>query len=220
MRLAGARITVTDLAKVGEAMDREMEGLRSAGYRPFYIWGGGHCANGTLAYYEAVRELKSQIEALDIHEPDFIIVASGTGSTHAGLHLGAACFLEDCTVIGVSVARNRERGQKVVEQSATELATDLNLTNLKEMEVAFRDEFMGRGYGDPLPEVASTIRRVLQAEALALDPVYTGKAFFGLETMVEKGQVPEGSHVVFWHTGGLINLLSASQSALGTVESP
>lgn len=36
-----------------------------------------------------------------------------------------------------------------------------------------------------------------------LDPVYTGKAFFGLIDMIKKGMFPKGSRILFIHTGGL-----------------
>lgn len=219
MRLAGAKLIISSLAQVSETMDHEMERLRCSGYRPFYIWGGGHCVNGSLAYYLAVSELKSQIEKFQIGEPDFIIVASGTGSTHAGIHLGASCFFKNCKVIGISIARKKKRGQKIIQQSVKELISHLNLSNVKEKEVIFRDEFIGLGYGNPIPQVARIIRNLLETEALALDPIYTGKAFWGLETMIRNGEITKGSRVIFWHTGGLINLLSSPILDVGIKES-
>ena len=37
---------------------------------------------------------------------------------------------------------------------------------------------------------------------------YTGKAFTALLEMAG-GEIPEGSRVLFWHTGGSMNLLAA-----------
>jgi D-cysteine desulfhydrase len=45
--------------------------------------------------------------------------------------------------------------------------------------------------------------RRLSLEAIALDPVYTGKAFAGLLDLVERGALGEGEPIVFLHTGGL-----------------
>ena len=38
---------------------------------------------------------------------------------------------------------------------------------------------------------------------ISLDPIYTGKMFFGIFVLVEKGYFEEGSSVVAVHTGGL-----------------
>ena len=47
-----------------------------------------------------------------------------------------------------------------------------------------------------------------------MDPVYTGKALAGLIDYVRSGKVPQGSNVVFWHTGGATALF-AEQEILG-----
>jgi D-cysteine desulfhydrase len=39
-------------------------------------------------------------------------------------------------------------------------------------------------------------------EGILLDPVYSGKAAAGLIDFVRKGRFPEGSNVLFLHTGG------------------
>ena len=44
--------------------------------------------------------------------------------------------------------------------------------------------------------------------------MYTGKAFAGLLDHVRKGKVPQGSTVVFWHTGGATALF-AEREILG-----
>ena len=40
------------------------------------------------------------------------------------------------------------------------------------------------------------------------DPTYTGKAFNGLVELVHRGEIAKGSKVLFWHTGGLMNLMA------------
>ena len=44
-----------------------------------------------------------------------------------------------------------------------------------------------------------------------MDTVYSGKAFGGLLDHIERGIVPQGSTVVFWHTGGATALFSEPQ---------
>jgi 1-aminocyclopropane-1-carboxylate deaminase/D-cysteine desulfhydrase-like pyridoxal-dependent ACC family enzyme len=209
IRLTGASLSTAELSEVPAAMDAQMARLRAEGYNPYYVWGGGHCVQGSLAYYQAVRELKAQVEEQCAAPPNFIVVASGTGSTHAGIHLGCFRFLNGCTVIGVSIARQQARATPIVEQSVRELAAHLDQADPETTAVNVRADFMGRGYRDRVPEVDALIPELLELEGLPLDPVYTGKAFFGLVCMARRGDIAVGSRVVYWHTGGLVNLFSS-----------
>lgn len=82
VKLSGAELRFVQKTEVKDAMDKAMVDLSNEGYKPFYIWGGGHCVEGALAYYEAVKELKEQLKGV---KPDFLFVASGTGTTQAGI---------------------------------------------------------------------------------------------------------------------------------------
>ena len=55
------------------------------------------------------------------------------------------------------------------------------------------------------------IRLLARTEGLLVDPVYTGKAFAGLLDHVRTGKVPQGSTVVFWHTGGATALFAEKE---------
>ena len=50
------------------------------------------------------------------------------------------------------------------------------------------------------------IRDAIKNFAIPLDPVYTGKAFLGMISEADKREIEENSKVLFWHTGGLLNL--------------
>jgi len=49
-----------------------------------------------------------------------------------------------------------------------------------------------------------------RTEGLILDPVYTGKAFRALGDLIREGSIDRRARVVFWHTGGLPNILSGA----------
>lgn len=59
------------------------------------------------------------------------------------------------------------------------------------------------GYGVIVKDVVDLICWTARNEGFYLDPVYTGKAFYGLIDMIKKGIIPSGSNVLFVHTGGL-----------------
>ena len=60
-RMAGAKIIYCPRHDLVQIMDNEMDTLRSDGYNPYYIWGGGHCLEGSFAYYDAVSGIKEAI---------------------------------------------------------------------------------------------------------------------------------------------------------------
>lgn len=59
------------------------------------------------------------------------------------------------------------------------------------------------GYGRVNPALLSFIRDIGDNTGLALDPVYSGKAFWALCDQIRQQTVPAGSRVLFVHTGGL-----------------
>jgi D-cysteine desulfhydrase len=75
----------------------------------------------------------------------------------------------------------------------------------------------GPAYAIATEEQKSRIAQAARLSGLALDPVYTGKAFSGLEDLiVEEGL--RGARVLFVHTGGLPGLLAQSGSFIPHAE--
>lgn len=204
---AGAKISFVQMSEVKRAMDQEVINYIDAGDRPFYIWGGGHSVEGAFAYYKAVFELKSQLGEV---EPDFVVVPSGTGTTQAGLEVGIRELFPRCKVLGVSVARDKERGTEVVRDSANELISALKSPLEPLGNLHFDDTKMGKGYEDTFPELLDVITSMAKNHGLILDPTYSGKAFYGLTQYIKEGIIPSGSKVVFWHTGSLMNALAST----------
>ena len=202
MKLAGAQIEIVPIERLGEAMDEAVSECRRAGLNPLYVWGGGHCLEGSLAYRDAAGEFQSQQADW---KPDFVVLASGTGTTQAGLHVGFAS--SPACVVGVSVARDRERGMAVVQESVKELACHLGSTAHK--DIVFRDDWICGGYEQFDEEILDILDMAARLDGLILDPTYTGKAFRGLVDMVGSGFIPRRSKVLFWHTGGLLNLTAS-----------
>jgi len=208
LTLTGAELRFVKKADVKDAMDTGMEDLRKDGFKPLYIWGGGHCLEGALAYYDAVKELKRQLKQI---KPDYLFVASGTGTTQAGIEIGIRQFYPECKVIGVSVARESNRGKMAILESMAELNSFLGFPIKLPNDVEFDDSWIGDGYESTYPELLDTIRWAASTEGLILDPTYTGKAFHALKMYVANGDIPSNSNVIFWHTGGLLNLMASNQ---------
>ena len=207
-RLAGAEITIVRPQEIGVALDCAMERLRSEGYRPMEIPGGGHCTEGAAAYADAVDELHGQCRA-DVWTPDVIVLASGTGTTQAGIAAGVERVQWPTRVIGISVAREKLRGTEIVASSYAELRERLGLRG-PALDIDFRDDWTCGGYEAYDKRVLAAIHCAATNEGLLLDPTYTGKAFAALLDMVKTQEIARGSSVLFWHTGGLFNLLASA----------
>ena len=77
----------------------------------------------------------------------------------------------------------------------------------KDLEQILYD-YVGAGYEKPFGPANDDIRLLARTEGIFLDPVYSGKAFHGMMEEIRKGNVPQGSTVVFLHTGGATALFA------------
>jgi len=204
-RLCGAEVIYCEKENVALVMEDAMNDLKAKGYNPFYIWGGGHSLEGSYAYYDAVKYVKEQ----QSHHFNYVYIASGTGTTHAGIHVGIKSFFPTVKVHGISIARNRNKGIIEIHKSVLELEKHLNFPSFTNIDdISFYDDFIVDGYESSCDDIYFLIKRIAKTDGLLLDPTYTGKAFWGMMNHIKNGIIPSGSNVLFWHTGGLLNLFS------------
>jgi 1-aminocyclopropane-1-carboxylate deaminase/D-cysteine desulfhydrase-like pyridoxal-dependent ACC family enzyme/GNAT superfamily N-acetyltransferase len=203
MRMSGASIEYTTKDKLACRMDEAINDLTKRGYKPLYIWGGGHCFQGTVAFVDAAKEAQNQCGDWI---PDYLVLASGTGTTQAGLAIGYALKAQ---VIGISIAREQDRGFQVIQKCIDDYYLETGEQD-PGVEVIFRDEWIGGGYEKYSRGLFELIDKAAKA-GYFFDPTYSGKALQGLVSLVQKGEIPAGSKVLFWHTGGLMNLISSNQ---------
>jgi len=200
MRMAGAEIRFAEPERIGSGMDQAMKDLESDGFAPCYVYGGGHNRAGVEAYIEYVYEMSKSIPESQI--PDHIFLASGTGSTQAGIILGTKKAGWDHTVVhGISVGRNKKRGVEGVLESI--LMADQS--NIK-WKVNFYDDYLFGGYGESNEELLQLLDDVALRTGIILDACYSGKAFFGMLDSVKKFNLK--GNIMFWHTGGILNRMA------------
>jgi 1-aminocyclopropane-1-carboxylate deaminase/D-cysteine desulfhydrase-like pyridoxal-dependent ACC family enzyme len=179
---------------------------RAAGGRPHVIYihdGSPAGALATAGYVHASLELDAQCRTAGIR-PHHLYVAVGSGSTMAGLLLGArraGSHLAETRIVGVCVsALSPVVGARVMEFFRT--AAALLGVPAADEEVWLEDGQRGEAYGVPTPAALEAIRIAATAEGLLLNPVYTGKAFAALLADIARGSVQPGHSVVFMNTGG------------------
>ena len=79
------------------------------------------------------------------------------------------------------------------------------------------DGYVGRGYALSRSEELVAIRDLVRLEGVVLDPVYTGKAYFGMMAELDKNPKRFGERIVFIHTGGLFGLFPFADQFAGLV---
>ncbi|MET1159788.1 MAG: D-cysteine desulfhydrase family protein [Thermoprotei archaeon] len=204
-KLAGAEVvTAKNSQEADKLMEEIAEEYRRKGHNPYIIPVGGSSPHGVLGYVDAVHELLLQFRDMDT-KPDTIVLATGTGTTQAGLILGLKLLgVRGVRVIGVDIEGVSEgvienRVMELIEKTADMIGAGIRVS---EDDVNVLRGYSFGGYGKFNRELLEFIIGVLKREGLLLEPVYTGKAFYALRDMIEKGEVKRGEKIVFIHTGG------------------
>lgn len=204
-RLLDAQIQFTDdpdRASVEVGIEEIAHQLRRAGQRPYIIPRGGASALGALGYIDCALELSRQFADMDL-APDWLVLATGSCGTQAGLLAGAKIYGASYRVLGITVSRSvaecRERIGRLALEAAELSGHPLEITA---EDILVRDGFIGPGYGVPTPEGTEAIRLVAGTEGLFFDPTYTGKGMAGLIGEIRSNRITKDETVVFLHTGG------------------
>lgn len=204
MRSTDSTIIFVEPDEIQNSMDLAMKSYEADGYRPYYIYGGGHTLEGGLAYIDAIAGLNQYLR-LNKTSIDYIFLASGTGSTHAGILAGLDKYGINSEVIGISVGRERHRAEQVVKDFYIELCTHFQILG-GHRNVTVLDEFLCGGYGQYNAEIKEISINSIRNFGFALDTTYTAKAFYGMQQHIRANKLK--GNILFWHTGGLLNFLA------------
>lgn len=219
-RLSGARCVMVDKTSFQKDLPGLVEHWRnfylSRGRRPFFIPLGGSDEIGLWGYVAACEELRDDFHKHNIN-PSHIVVATGSGGTQAGLTAGAAMQGLETEVIGMAVCDSEEYFNGKVRSDLEAWVCRYHLAlDLDALKIQTNDRYRGPSYGVADREVYDTISYVAGREGIVFDPVYTGKAFFGLLEEIRAGRLKNSEDVVFVHTGGLFGVFPhASRFELG-----
>jgi D-cysteine desulfhydrase len=216
--LVGATIDYISIESYRNEIDtillKKAEQLKENGLSPYIIPTGGSNPLGLLGYLDAYNELSAQYSELNI-VPDQIYCAVGSGGTYSGLMIGKAIHQSNCEIVGVLVCPSLESFSNKIRSDCHKSYELLGTENLwDESDLHLLDGYFGEGYAITNEEQLNFIRYVAQREGLILDPVYTGKAFFGLYNEAKKGNIPNNSKVLFIHTGGIFGLPSFAEKMM------
>ena len=197
------------------AMGREHAArLEAEGHRCYDVPLGGASPVGSCGFVGGYLEFAQQCDALGI-DPDYVFTATGTGGTLAGLTAGHRLLGKRARITAIAVSAKDAGYEARCAALGTQALRQLgSAETLTAADFTVDRGYFAPGYEQPNAAATEAIRLLARTEGLLVDPVYTGKAFAGLLDHVRTGKVPQGSTVVFWHTGGATALF-AEREILG-----
>lgn len=208
-RLMGAEIINFPEGEDEEGADAVLQSmadrLAAGGRTPYIIHlSEGYPPLGALGYMDAAREILQQGDDFDVY-----VVASGSGSTHAGLLAGLRDAGSAARVIGSCVRRGAEaQGPRIRRITDRLAALHSGAKAVQDGDIEVWDGALSPGYGRLGLASRTAMKRMATSEGLHLDPVYTAKSFAAVLAHVESGEIARGARVCFVHTGGLAALFA------------
>src|SRR6266567_4363447 len=198
-QLFGAQVVcVADRKDRDKILQQTFDDAAETGIKPYLVPYGGSSPTGALGYAFAVKELMEQ----NIHA-DWIVFATSSGGTHAGLLLGQPVFGYKGKVLGISIDESEEWLRTHVSKLASSASEKLGKRiEFKPTEVLANADYCKAGYGVLTEAEREAIRLFAKHEGLLLDPVYTGRAAAGMIDLIRKGAFRKNETVLFLHTGG------------------
>ena len=172
--------------------------LRGAGERPYPLPRGGATAIAAIGSAHAAVELDAQL-SVDGIDAEVVLLATGSGTTQAGLVAGSVAAGSNWRVVGASISRPEHEARAQVRRLADECAALMGTAPTNASHIDVRDA-RGPGYGIPSDAGDRAARVALREAGLLLDPVFTAKAFALLPALLAEGA---RRPIVFWHTGGI-----------------
>ena len=197
-----------------ETLQRVFSKSLSAGRQPYLVPYGGSNPTGASAYAFAMKELMEQGTVAD-----WIVFASSSGGTQAGMVVGAHLFGFQGQVLGISIDEPAEVLQSRVAELAMGVADFMGeVLSITPQDIRVNADYLGGGYGVVSDTERESIRLFASYEGILLDPVYTGRAAGGMIDLIRKGFFSPDDTVLFWHTGGVPALFAEKYRGVVSVD--
>lgn len=175
---------------------------------PYLIPSGGSYSVGVLGYVNAALELKQQIDAGLMPEPDYIYVAFGSAGTTAGLLLGLKLAGLSTKVKAIAASHESKPGAKIarlkeIYEEANNLLhradSSVPLVSFDETQFERPLDWVGKDFGY-FTQAGIDAQSVAETMFdLELDGSYSAKAFAALLDDAQKGLLHDKT-VLFWNT--------------------
>lgn len=139
----------------------------------------------------AVQGCTEIVEEIDF-DFNVIVTPIGTGGTFCGILKG---LKSNQHVLGVSSLKG--------DFIKNEIKNHLKEFDISNDNYTVNTNYHFGGYGKIKPELIDFINSFKEKFNVPLDPIYTGKSFFGVWDMIENDKFEENLRIILLHTGGL-----------------
>jgi len=155
---------------------------------------------------------------------DFVVLSCGTGCTLTGfvaalqkMHTDKKIVVQGFLAVNDELNVKNNIRQLLQEISCTEqpsiesiiedtVQSTVRSTVRRTVQWSLNNAYVMGAYGKQKQALNDFMAGFYQAQGFALDPVYTGKMFFGLYDLIAQGAYPEYSNILVLHSGGLQGL--------------
>lgn len=200
--LRPVRIPMLPVAFAGEYA----RAWRRDGTRPAVIPAGGSGPLACMSHVNAALEMRDQIVAGALPEPDLLFVPMGSMGTAAGLSLGCRLAGLKTRVVGVVVfsrwyctaARTMRLARRTLRRLSA-WAPAVERIELARGDVTVVGDVLGRGYAHFTREGVEAAQALYDAEGIVADGTYTAKMYAGLRSFLRSAD-GMGRRVLIWHT--------------------
>lgn len=190
--------------------------LAREGHNAYILPEGASNGIGSFGYFKAMEEILDQEKELGI-KFDAIVTAVGSGGTYAGLHYANHIKNNEAKIYGVNVCDDGEYFKNVTLGLIKEIDQHTGEEiHINKEDINILDGYVGKGYALSRQEEIEFIHKLAKKEGVILDPVYTGKAMYGLVEEIKKGTFSNHKNILFIHTGGIFGWNSFARGLVDT----
>lgn len=150
--------------------------------------GGDH-----ILAMDGVAEILDEIENLQVI-PDYLALSCGTGTTAAGILKSIIERRWATKVIVIPALNNQHLIKEILIKANAHDHVD---------KLIYLPGYAGRGYGKADLALIQFMHHFYESTHIPLDPIYTGKLFYGLYQLAEQGYFRPQETLIILHTGGL-----------------
>ncbi|WP_299522319.1 D-cysteine desulfhydrase family protein [uncultured Lutibacter sp.] len=203
--MLGAHLHFTGKNRKGEDLELLTKDLEAHNKKCYVIPYGGSNITGALGFVNAVKELKDQLTEQNLNI-DYIFFASSSGGMQAGLTLGIELYKLNTQLVPINIDKDETDGLSLEAIVLNIIKDGTLLLNIQKKftiaDIPLNRDYDNPGYGVLAQDEKLAIKELAMTEGILVDPVYTGRAFYGMLHTLKGKKLPANSNVLFWHTGG------------------